>query len=95
MILQATDESLFSFFWKGNERLVFTADYQGNESFFVGSTNLKGKRVIRIVETQRYERLTGGGGAGGERAGWRYTVRTYSGDQAPHWQDGALVGVGL
>tara|TARA_B110000305_G_scaffold158396_1_gene175164 strand:+ start:9670 stop:10287 length:618 start_codon:yes stop_codon:yes gene_type:complete len=61
MILQATDESLFSFFWKGNERLVFTADYQGNESFFVGSTNLKGKRVIRIVETQRYERLTGGG----------------------------------
>ena len=36
--------------------------------------------------------------AGGERAGWRSTVRTNGGGQAPHWQDGALlilVGVGL
>ncbi len=41
--------------WKGNERLVFFADVGGNESFFVGATDLSGKRVIRIVESQIYE----------------------------------------
>ena len=30
-------------------------------------------------------------GAGGERAGWLYTVRTYGGDQALPWQDGPLL----
>src|SRR5437868_14702441 len=52
MILKGTDESLFSFFWKGNDRIVFSADYQGNESFFVGVTDLTGKKVLRVVETQ-------------------------------------------
>jgi hypothetical protein len=46
-------------FWKGNERLVFLADFQGNESFFIGSTDLSGKNVIRIAETQPGEYLQG------------------------------------
>ena len=59
MILKGTDESLFSFFWKGNDRIIFSADYQGNESFFIGSTDLTGKKVVRILETQG-ENLLGG-----------------------------------
>ena len=31
LILRGEDESIFSFFWKGNERLVFLADVAGNE----------------------------------------------------------------
>jgi dienelactone hydrolase len=53
MILRATDESLVRFFWKGNDRIVFQADVAGNESFFIGSTDLSGKNVLRIAESQR------------------------------------------
>jgi dienelactone hydrolase len=63
MILRGTDESLFSFFWKGNDRIVFAADFQGNESFFIGVTDLSGKKVVRMVETQGENLL--GGSAGG------------------------------
>jgi dipeptidyl aminopeptidase/acylaminoacyl peptidase len=63
LVLRGTDESLYSFFWKGNDRLVFEADFQGNESFFVGATDLSGKKVIRIVETQGQNYL--GGSSGG------------------------------
>lgn len=60
MILRGTDESIARFFWKGNERIVFEADVAGNESFFVGSTDLTGKNVLRIAESQRIENnLTG------------------------------------
>jgi hypothetical protein len=60
MILRGTDESIHRFFWKGNDRLVFEADVAGNESFFIGSTDLTGKRVLRIAESQRIENnLTG------------------------------------
>lgn len=60
MILRGADESLHSFFWKGNDRLVFEADVSGNESFFIGSTDLSGKRVLRMSESQRFEdNLTG------------------------------------
>lgn len=60
MIVRGEDESLHSFFWKGNDRLVFEADVSGNESFFIGSTDLTGKRVLRIAESQRIENnLTG------------------------------------
>lgn len=55
MVVEGKDESIFGFLWKGNKRLVFYADVGGNESFFVGATDLKGKRVIRIVESQIYE----------------------------------------
>jgi dipeptidyl aminopeptidase/acylaminoacyl peptidase len=63
MILRGTDESIFSFFWKGNERIVFSADFQGNESFFIGVTDLTGKKIVRLVETQG-ETLVGGSAGG-------------------------------
>jgi dipeptidyl aminopeptidase/acylaminoacyl peptidase len=53
MILRATDESIHRFFWKGNDRIVFEADVSGNESFFIGSTDLTGRTVLRIAESQR------------------------------------------
>lgn len=60
MILRGSDESIYRFFWKGNDRLVFEADVAGNESYFIGSTDLTGKRVLRIAESQRIENnLTG------------------------------------
>ncbi len=60
LILRGEDESIFSFFWKGNERLVFLADVAGNESFFIGSTDLTGKKMLRLAESQRLEdNLTG------------------------------------
>jgi dienelactone hydrolase len=60
MILRAPDESIHRFFWKGNDRIVFEADVAGNESFFIGSTDLTGKRVLRISESQRIDNnLTG------------------------------------
>jgi hypothetical protein len=60
MILRGQDESLHAFFWKGNDRIVFEADVAGNESFFIGSTDLTGKNVLRIAESQRIDfNLTG------------------------------------
>jgi dipeptidyl aminopeptidase/acylaminoacyl peptidase len=59
LVVRGTDDSISLFFWKGNERLVFLADFQGNESFFIGSTDLSGKNVIRIAETQPGEYLQG------------------------------------
>ena len=60
MVLRATDESIYRYFWKGNDRIVFEADVAGNESFFIGSTDLTGKNVLRIAESQRIENnLTG------------------------------------
>ena len=64
MVVEAQGESILSFFWKGNQRLIFVSDYQGNESFFVGSTDLSGRRVIRIVETQPFSDYVQGGFGG-------------------------------
>ncbi|MFM9081182.1 MAG: hypothetical protein ACKOTE_13815, partial [Opitutaceae bacterium] len=55
LVLRGEDESLVSFFWKGNDRLVFMADVGGNESFFIGSTDLTGRNVLRLAESQRIE----------------------------------------
>lgn len=52
MVIRGRDESLSGFFWKGNDRLVFTADVGGNESFFLAATDLQGKRVLRLAESQ-------------------------------------------
>ena len=60
MVLRGTDESIHQFFWKGDDRIVFQADVAGNESFFIGSTDLTGRHVLRIAESQRIENnLTG------------------------------------
>lgn len=52
MIVRGRDESLLGFFWKGNDRLVFYADVGGNESFFLAATDVAGKRVVRLAESQ-------------------------------------------
>ena len=62
MILRGADESIGAFFWKGDDRIVFYADYQGNESTFIGSTDLTGKKVLRIAETQPGEYVEGSTG---------------------------------
>jgi len=59
LILRGTDESIFRFFWKGNDRIVFMADVDGNESFFIGTTDLTGKNVVRIAESRRHDSLDG------------------------------------
>jgi dipeptidyl aminopeptidase/acylaminoacyl peptidase len=60
MVLRGADESIHKFFWKGNDRIVFEADVAGNESFFIGATDLSGKKVLRIAESQRIDNnLTG------------------------------------
>ncbi|MBL9187685.1 MAG: S9 family peptidase [Opitutaceae bacterium] len=60
MILSGADESLARFIWKGNDRILFRADVSGNESFFIGSTDLSGKNVMRLAESQRLpNNLTG------------------------------------
>jgi len=59
MIVRGTDESILTFFWKGNDRLVFTADVGGNESFFIGATDLSGKKVLRIAESAETDSLMG------------------------------------
>ncbi len=58
MILEAPDESIQFFFWKGNERLLFGGDVNGSESFFIGATDLTGKKVQRIAESARYTEMT-------------------------------------
>ena len=55
LVIRGEDESIFSFFWKGNDRIVFEGDVSGNESFFVGSTDLTGRKVLRLAESQRVE----------------------------------------
>src|SRR4051812_37147705 len=60
MVLRGEDESIYAFFWKGNDRIVFQADVGGNESFFLGATDLSGKKVLRLAESQRIDdSLTG------------------------------------
>ncbi|MSU23496.1 MAG: hypothetical protein EXS32_06685 [Opitutus sp.] len=60
MILRGEDESIYSFFWKSDDRIVFLADASGNESFFIGVTDLTGKKILRLAESQRIEdNLTG------------------------------------
>ncbi len=59
LVVRGTDENLLSFFWKGNDHLVFMADVGGNESFFIGATDLKGKKVIRIAESSESDDFDG------------------------------------
>lgn len=60
LLVQGRDESLAGFFWKGNERIVFYADVGGNESFFIASTDLTGRRVQRLAESQVRENSIAG-----------------------------------
>ncbi|HVU23969.1 MAG TPA: S9 family peptidase [Opitutus sp.] len=64
VIVHPTDESIANFFWKGNQHLVFYADVGGNESFFIGSTDLTGRRIKRLAESQKWKDRTVGTTAG-------------------------------
>ena len=52
IILEGVKENVGFFFWKGNERIVFGGDVGGNESFFVGVTDLSGKKIQRVLESR-------------------------------------------
>jgi len=52
-VVRGKDESLAAFIWKGNDRIVFVADVGGNESAFIGSTDLAGRNILRIAESQK------------------------------------------
>ncbi len=63
-VVHGTDESILQYFWKGSDRLVFMADVAGNESVFIGSTDLKGKSVVRMAESQIPGKMLTGTAAG-------------------------------
>lgn len=50
VIVHLEDEDIQKIFWKGNERIVFTADVDGFEVPLLASTDLQGKFVRRILE---------------------------------------------
>ncbi len=50
VIVHLEDENIRDVFWKGNERLVFSAYVDGNEVPLLASTDLQGKSVKRILE---------------------------------------------
>ena len=60
VVVRPTDENVLGCFWKGNDHLVFYADVGGNESFFIGATDLTGKRIRRIAESQKWNDRTVG-----------------------------------
>ena len=53
IVLEGVDESIMFFYWKGNERFIFGADVNGSESFFIGVSDLTGKKVQRLTESLR------------------------------------------
>jgi dipeptidyl aminopeptidase/acylaminoacyl peptidase len=52
IVLEGTDDSIKSLFWKGNERIVFGGDVNGTEESFIGATDLTGKKVQRLAEAR-------------------------------------------
>jgi dipeptidyl aminopeptidase/acylaminoacyl peptidase len=66
IILEGADDNITSFFWKGNDRIVFGGDVNGSESNFVGVTDLSGKKIQRLAESARN---TEAGGIYGDTAG--------------------------
>lgn len=51
IILEGVKENVEFFFWKGNDRIVFGGDVGGNESMFLGVTDLSGKKIQRVMES--------------------------------------------
>lgn len=64
MVIRGTDESILSFLWKGNDRILFFGDVGGNERFFYGAVDLDGRRVRRLAESQENEDELHGSSAG-------------------------------
>ncbi|MBI3887226.1 MAG: S9 family peptidase [Opitutae bacterium] len=59
IILEGVKENVEFFFWKGNEHLVFGGDVGGNESFFLGVTDLTGKKIQRVMESLNRGQIRG------------------------------------
>lgn len=59
IILEGVKENVEFFFWKGNERIVFGGDVGGNESVFLGVTDLSGKKIQRVMESLRRGNISG------------------------------------
>ena len=51
IVLEGVNENVEFFFWKGNEHFVFGGDVGGNESSFVGVSDLSGKKITRLLES--------------------------------------------
>jgi dipeptidyl aminopeptidase/acylaminoacyl peptidase len=50
-LVSASDENIDSFFWKGNDFIVFAADVGGNEADSYQSINIKSRRIVRLLES--------------------------------------------
>ena len=59
IILEGVKENIEFFFWKGNEHIVFGGDVGGNESAFVGVSDLTGKKIQRILESRERGNIRG------------------------------------
>lgn len=51
IILEGVKENIEFFLWKGNQNIVFGGDVGGNESAFIGVTDLSGKKIQRVFES--------------------------------------------
>jgi dipeptidyl aminopeptidase/acylaminoacyl peptidase len=52
-LVAATDENISSFFWKGNDYIVYAGDLGGNESPAFRSFNLPKRKVLELSESYR------------------------------------------
>ena len=59
IILEGVKDSVEYFFWKGNEHIIFGGDVGGNESSFLGVTDLTGKKIQRILESTVRDEIRG------------------------------------
>ncbi len=50
VVVRLADENIRSFFWKGNDRLLFYALVEGNEVPLLASIDIEGKEMKRILE---------------------------------------------
>ena len=50
-LVRAADENIKSFFWKGNDYLVFIADVGGNEAAAFQSINIRNGHITRLIES--------------------------------------------
>ena len=62
IVLEGVKDNIEFFFWKGNDRFVFGGDAGGNESVFVGVSDLTGKKIQRLLESYNPRWISGNSG---------------------------------
>jgi prolyl oligopeptidase PreP (S9A serine peptidase family) len=55
VVVRLEDENIRSFFWKGNDRLLFYANIEGHEIPLLASIDIEGKSMKRILEPRLRE----------------------------------------